>query len=157
MPTLRQELLDQHARLDDSLNGLACAAEGADRAETLRVWGELERDLLHHLDLEERELFPLVEPFQKEAIDSLRLEHGRIRTIVAELGVRAELHTLRKHTVDWLVEALRRHAEREDRTLYRWVEELAPEDTRRHLASLFARTARADLRAGAGHRRKRIS
>lgn len=147
MLNLRQELLDEHARLDDSLNVLACAAEGADRGETLRAWGELERDLLRHLDVEERELFPLAEPFHQEAIDSLRLEHARIRTIVAELGVRAELHTLRKHTVDWLVEALRRHAEQEDRTLYRWVEELAPEDTRRNIVSLFARTARADLRA----------
>ncbi|HEX6277086.1 MAG TPA: hypothetical protein VFZ53_28790, partial [Polyangiaceae bacterium] len=59
----------------------------------------------------------------------------------------ADLHTLRKETVDDLVEALRRHAEREDRTLYHWIEEHAPRDTRRHLLSLFAKTARADMRS----------
>ncbi len=152
MMNLRHELQDEHARLDELLNGLACAAEGADRSEVLRAWGELESELLHHLELEEHELFPLAAPFHRETVDSLRLEHARIRATLAELGIRAELHTLHQHTVDALVEALRQHAEREDRTLYRWVEELAPEDTRRHLVSLFAKTARADLRAGAATR-----
>jgi hemerythrin-like domain-containing protein len=145
MPNLRKELLDQHAQLDDALNGLACAAESADPSELQAACNELEKELLRHLELEERELFPLAEPFHREAVDSLRSDHARIRTMVDEVGVRAELHTLRKHTVDSLVEALRQHAEQEDKTLYRWADELAPEGTRRRLISLLAKTVRADV------------
>jgi hemerythrin-like domain-containing protein len=147
MKSLRQKLLKEHELLDESLKALVCAAEGADRGELERVWSEFETELLRHLELEERVLFPIAEPFHPEAVDSLRLEHARIRTIAVELGLRAELHTLRKHTVDWLVEALLRHGEKEDRTLYRWVEELAPEGTRRQIMSLLAKTTRADLRS----------
>jgi len=143
---LRDHLLHDHVWLDSALNDLACAAEAAEPQELLRAWSELEAGLVRHLDAEERELFPLVAPFHAAAVDALRDEHQRIRKLVTELGLRAELHTLRKDAVDDLVEALRRHAEHEDRTLYHWVEEHLPEDTRRHLLGLLAKTVRADLR-----------
>jgi len=104
-----------------------------------------------HIRYEERELFPLAEPFHAERVAALRAEHDRIRKLIAELGVRADLHTLTKRAVDDLVETLRRHAEEEDRTVYRWVEANAPEDSRRHLMSLLARTVRADLRQQGGN------
>jgi hypothetical protein len=66
---------------------------------------------------------------------------------LADLGVRADLHTLDKATVDELVETLRRHSEHEDRTLYHWVETNAPEGTRRELMKLLAKTIRADVRS----------
>jgi hemerythrin-like domain-containing protein len=147
MSNLREELLHQHAWLDQALNDLGCAAEAADNTVLLGAWSELERTLLRHLDFEEQELFPLVAPFHAKGLDALRDEHDRIRKLVTDLGVRADLHALRKDTVDELVETLRRHAEHEDRTLYHWIEEHAPEDTRRHLLSLFAKTARADVRS----------
>jgi len=146
MSNLREELLYQHAWLEQALNDLAFAAEAADDTALRGAWSEVERGLLRHIDFEERELFPLIAPFHAAGVDALRGDHDRIRKLVADLGVRADLHTLRKDTVDALVESLRRHAEHEDRTLYHWVEEQAPEDTRRHLLSLFAKTARADLR-----------
>ena len=146
MSNLREELLHQHAWLDQALNDLACAAETPDAAAVRGAWSEVERGLLQHLDFEEQELFPLVAPFHAEGVKTLHDDHARIRKLVADLGVRADLHTLRKDTVDDLVESLRRHAEHEDRTLYHWIEEHAPEDTRRHLLGLFAKTARADLR-----------
>jgi hemerythrin-like domain-containing protein len=146
MSNLRERLLHEHAWLEQALFDLACAAEGADPSELLHAWSELERGLLQHLDFEEREIFPLVVPFHAKAVDTLRDEHDRVRKLVTELGVRAELHTLRKDAIDDLVEALRRHAEHEDRTLYHWVEEHLPEDTRRHLLGLFAKTVRADTR-----------
>jgi hemerythrin-like domain-containing protein len=147
MSNLRDGLLDEHAWLDQALSDLACATEGGAPPDLARTWSELERGLLRHLEFEERELFPLVAPFHAEGVQALREEHERLRKLVTELGVRVDLHTLRKNTVDDLVEALRRHAEREDRTLYRWIEEHAPQDTRRHLLGLFAKTARADIRS----------
>jgi hemerythrin superfamily protein len=148
MPDLSQTLLEEHARLDEVLNGLACAAESADHCELLRTWGEFEKQLRHHLEIEESKLFPVAEPFHPEAVESLRRTHDKIRAMLSELGVRAELHTLRKPAVDWLVETLRQHAEQEDRTLYHWVNELAPEDTRRHFARLMTKTIWADLHSG---------
>jgi hypothetical protein len=144
--SLHDHLLRDDAWLDGALNDLACAAEAVDPPELLRAWSELERGLVGHLDFEEKELFPLVAPFHAHAVEALRGEHERIRKLMAELGLRAELHTLRKAAVDGLVEALRRHAEHEDRTLYYWVEEHLPEDTRRHLLGLFVKTVRADVR-----------
>ena len=144
--SLREHLLHDDAWLDGALNDLACAAEAVEPQELLRAWSELERGLVGHLDFEERELFPLVLPFHAQAVDALRGEHERIRKLMTELGLRAELHTLRKDAVDALVEALRRHAEHEDRTLYPWVEAHLPEDTRRHLLGLFVKTVRADVR-----------
>jgi hemerythrin-like domain-containing protein len=152
MHRIRIGLLEDHARLDQAFTDVGFAAESADPDELRRAFGELETELTGHLELEERELFPLAEPFHAERVAALRAEHDRIRKRLAELGVRADLHTLTKPAVDDLIETLRRHAEEEDRTVYRWVEANAPEDSRRNILRLLARTFRADLRApSAGH------
>jgi hemerythrin len=149
MSHLREELERQHAELDQALNDIACAAEAGDPASLLLAWSDFESCLVCHLDFEERELFPLVEPLHARALGALRGEHDRIRKLVAELGLRAELHTLRRDAVDELVELLRRHAEHEDRTLHHWLDDSAPEDTRRHLFGLLVEAVRASVRAGA--------
>ena len=148
MSHLREELERQHAELELALNDIACAAEAGDPAALLRSWSDFESGLTLHLDFEERELFPLVEPLHARALGALRGEHDLIRKLVAELGVRAELHTLRRDAVDELVELLRRHAEHEDRTLHHWLDDSAPEDTRRHLLRLLIEAVRASVRAG---------
>jgi len=147
MNSIRDALVGEHAHIDQALTTLACAAEGADAVELDRVWAEVETVLLRHLEFEERELFPLAEPLHPGAVKDLRSGHDHIRKVLVDLGVRAELHTLRRDRVDELVETLRRHAEHEDRTLYRWVETDAPEDTRRHVLRLLVRTVRNDLRS----------
>jgi len=147
MENLRESLVAEHVLLEQALHELACAAEGADRAVLVQAFTDLERGLLNHLELEERELFPLVEPFHRDGIEASRRDHDRIRRLLADLGVRADLHTLDKATVDELVETLRRHSEHEDRTLYHWVETNAPEGTRRELMKLLAKTIRADVRS----------
>lgn len=149
MSHLRHELELQHAELERALNDIACAGEGGEPVPLLRAWSDFESSLACHLDFEERELFPLVEPLHARALGTLRSEHDLIRTLVADLGVRAELHTLRRGAVDELVELLRRHAEHEDRTLHHWLDDSAPEDTRRHLFQLLVKAARSSVRAGA--------
>jgi hemerythrin-like domain-containing protein len=146
MENVRETLVAEHALLEQALFELACAAEGADRSALVQAFTEVERGLVAHLELEERELFPLVEPFHPDAIETARKNHEEIRRLLADLGVRADLHTLDKATVDELVEVLRRHFEHEDRTLYHWLETNAPEGTRRELVKLFAKTVRADVR-----------
>jgi len=145
MDSIRQTLVDEHASLDRALVNLALAAESSDSSELRRAWSELESDLASHLDVEERDLFPLAWPLHPEGITALRRDHERIRKLIAALGIEVDLHTLRKSSVDALVEMLRQHAEHEDKTVYRWAESEAPEDTRRRFVSLFARTLRSGL------------
>jgi hemerythrin len=147
MTKLREELEKQHDWLETTLNALVWAVEGSSPNDVGLAWAEFEHELSSHLDFEERELFPLVEPLHPEGVKVLRQEHVHIRKLVAELGLEADLHTLHRHTVEALVETLRRHAEHEDRTLHRWIEESAPEDTRRHLFGLLLKTVRNAARA----------
>jgi hemerythrin-like domain-containing protein len=147
MQSVREALIAEHSLLEDALNELANAAEGSDPVVIGQAFADVERGFLRHLELEERHLFPLAEPFHGEGIAASRRDHDEIRRRLADLGVRADLHTLDKASVDDLVEALRRHAEHEDKTLYHWVETNAPEGTRRELVTLLAKTIRADVRS----------
>jgi hemerythrin superfamily protein len=145
---LRNELLQQHERLEITLRALLDAAESVDPQDLQRVWTTFETELTTHLESEEKELFPLVEAFHPEEVWALRIEHERIRGLVAELGICCDLHSLNRANVLDLVQTLRHHAEREDRTLYRWLEELAPLDTRRHLLGLLKKTVQAGVAGG---------
>ena len=143
----RHELMHQHATLEESLQELVRAASQADPRPLQLAWSAFESGLLRHLDLEEKSLFPLVEGAHSGEVHALRAEHDCIRAVVAELGLCCDLHTARKETVERLVKMLREHAQREDATLYRWVDEEAPVDTRRHLLRLFVNTVRSELHA----------
>jgi hemerythrin-like domain-containing protein len=145
--SVQRQLVHEHGQLDRALEELRCAAEGSHAADVRRAWDELERLLLRHLDFEEQQLFPQVEALHPEWTRGFRSDHAELRRRLAELGVRVDLHALRKGEVDEFVSTLRSHAEVEDRTVYRWAADAAPRDTRRHLLALLARTAAADLRA----------
>jgi hemerythrin-like domain-containing protein len=140
---IRAELAREHEEIDQELQALASAGESGESANVQAAWDEFESRLLAHLELEERELFPLVESVHPQEVEALRREHEVIRRTVARLGVRSDLHTLPKATIDAFVKLLESHAEREDLTLYRWADELAPLGSRRHLFGLLARGARA--------------
>jgi hypothetical protein len=138
---IRKQLVDEHALLDRALKDISCAADGGEACDVRRAWGELEELLVRHLDFEEKELFPRLEALHPEWTAGFRRDHAVIRRLLAELGIRVDLHALRKQEIDELVDALREHAEREDATVYRWAGESAPIDTRRHLLALLVKTA----------------
>jgi hemerythrin-like domain-containing protein len=144
---VRQELMNQHASLEEALQALLRALSEVDPRPLQEAWSEFETGILRHLELEEASLFPLVEASHPDEIRALRVEHDRIRDVVGELGVCCDLHAVRRQAVDRLVNLLRWHAEREDATLYRWVDEEAPVDTRRHLLRLLVDTVRSELHA----------
>lgn len=148
---VRQELMQQHASLEETLLELLRAASESDPRPLQDAWAAFETGLLRHFELEEAALFPLVEGTHSDEIRALRAEHDRIREVVGELGVCCDLHTVRKQAVERLVRMLRAHAGREDATLYRWVDDEAPVDTRRHLLGLIVNTVRSELRDH-GHR-----
>jgi hemerythrin-like domain-containing protein len=148
---IRQELMNQHASLDEALQELLRAASRVDSRPLQEAWTRFEPGLLRHLELEEQFLFPLVEGRHLEEVRALRVEHDRIRDIVGELGLCCDLHTVRKQAVERLAKMLRSHAEREDVTLYRWVDEQTPVETRRRLLRLLVNTVRSELHVNSGH------
>lgn len=128
----------EHSRLEAAMTQLANSAEGADRAALTADWRRFERALIAHLELEEREILPAVEPREPQAVDLVRKDHAAIRALVDELGLEVELHTVRRETIDRFLALLRAHAAREDATLYRAADELLSADTVRRIADRVA-------------------
>ena len=139
---LKARLLSDHRALEQLLAQLGCAIDGANPPTLCEQWTHFEQSLRDHLDTEERFLFPLVASAHRSDVEGLRAEHQHIRRALSELGVAADLHTLRKASVDELIVYLQQHALREERSLYHWLEDSAA--AQRGLRAMF------DRRAGRG-------
>jgi len=132
-------MLSDHRALEKLLARLESSLEGASGPELCEQWTRLELNLRDHLDTEERCLFPLVAVDHPKDIAELRAEHQHIRCALSELGVAVDLHTLRKASVDEFIAYLQRHAQREEHTLYQWLNhDLA---AHRSLRAMFERRA----------------
>lgn len=137
---LTELLLDDHAELQRLFAELRNAVEGADDATISSVWTEFERRLESHMDAEERFLLPRLERSHAVEVRRIRQEHALLRALVAELGIRADLRTLRKEVADALVAALEQHARFEEQSVYAWADrELAPSARSGLLNALFRR------------------
>ena len=128
---IREYMSADHARLIASFHALTDAVESADAPSITRVRNAFERDLETHMESEDRHLFPLLEDTDATEVRRLWSEHRAIRKLVAELGVRADRHSLRTETTDDLVEKLRAHADRENELLYRRADQLMGPSARR--------------------------
>lgn len=142
---VRRELAHQHVALEERLDELVHLADRGDPRALDEAWSGFESALLEHLELEEKQLFPIVEPAHPDEVRLLAAAHDRIRDAVSELGLACELHALHRPTLERLARMIRVHSEHEDAGLYHWVDELAPLDTRRHLLGLLVKTARATV------------
>ncbi len=145
-PSIHGVLFEDHARLNALLQELVNTVATADEPTIVDTWTDFEQSLLTHFDAEERYLLPVLDRRDPSEGDEIRAEHRRIRHLVAELGVRADLHVLRKETVDQLAESLRAHAAREDRMVYQLADEELDEDARRAALEWLERE-RAERRA----------
>lgn len=141
MTDIHALLTTDHERLERVFCELENAVEGADQPTIQRGWDAFERGLLAHLEAEERLLFPLLEAEHSEQVERARREHGRLRALLADLGVRSDLHLLRKDVAAALLDQLRKHAAWEDQTLYPWAMAKASEPTRLSLRDALARGA----------------
>ncbi|HEY3254975.1 MAG TPA: hemerythrin domain-containing protein [Polyangiaceae bacterium] len=143
---VKARLLNDHRALEELLSRLTSAIEGAGPAELCEQWTRFEQNLRDHLDSEEYCLFPLVAAAHRQEVEDLRAEHQHIRSALTELGVAADLHTLRKASVDELIVYLQQHALREEHSLYQWVDH----DVAAHhgLRAMFARRAHPEGRDG---------
>lgn len=141
---VKGRLLSDHFALEELLGKLNSALEANDNAaELCSLWTRFEQNLRDHLDTEERCLFPLVASAHRSEVEALRAEHRHIRGALAELGIKVDLHTLRKASIDELIDYLRQHAVREEHSLYTWVDQdpAAHRGLRAMFERRFAQTA----------------
>jgi hemerythrin superfamily protein len=134
---LHKLLTSDHQRLEQLFRELENAVEGVDQPTIQRDWTEFERGLLAHFEAEERLLFPLLESEHAPEVERAKTDHEAVRALLANLGVRTDLHLLRKDVANELIARLREHGEWEDRTLYPWAQRKASEETRRSLRELL--------------------
>ncbi len=120
-------LAAHHRELDALFDKLLLDMHGGDSATCQATWSRFERALLDHIEAEEVFLLPSFDGVHGREATIIRQEHAEIRHLLADMGVRLELHAVREEHVEKLIEALRKHAEREERLLYPWAEKLAPD------------------------------
>lgn len=152
-------LPDHHLEIEKACSALLACAYADDSRDLIGRYRAFEHALLEHLDAEEDTMLSAYCEAHPADGACLRSQHTELRKQLFAVGVEVELHTVRVETLQRLLAALRRHAELEDETLYRWADRhLAPtnqrEVTERITASLGAlrRVAPRPLEAdGAAH------
>jgi hypothetical protein len=149
MTDLHRHLKTDHVELVTLFQDLRNAVEGADGPTIQRIWTEFETRLLAHMDGEEKDLLPELEPHHPEEVARVRQEHARIRALLLELGIQADLHTLRKAAADALVALLQEHAAREDGSIYGWAETEVSPERRLSLLERIRRPVRRGIAASA--------
>lgn len=144
-----------HDHLTALFQELADTVEGANAPTIQQMWTEFESGLLAHMEMEERHLFPLLARTDPEEVEALRAQHDEVRMLVAELGVRTDLHTLRREAVEALIDRLRNHARSEAELLYRRADELMSPEARREALAWMADERRRRIAALSGDGRLR--
>lgn len=119
-----QLLLDQHKRMEALIERLRHDIHCGDWGLCQATWNQFERYLVDHLETEERYLLPIFEREHAEDSAALREDHANIRGLLADIGIRLELHTVREQHFRRFIELLKKHAAREEALLYRWATQL---------------------------------
>lgn len=123
---LRGQLIRDHERLDRLFEELRAAFDADAREDAARLWAELDRGLIAHMEFEERHVLPAFRAVDSLEASGLLREHDLIRRRLTELGIGVDLHAVRAEVVADFIALLRAHARREDELLYRWAERELP-------------------------------
>ena len=115
-------LLREHAELEAGLQRLIEAFETGDQETARTAFREFDRQLAAHVQLEDDLLLPEFAAFDPLEAEQIAAEHRAIRTVIDELVIGSDLHLARVSAIRELAEVLRAHAQREDASLYRWVD-----------------------------------
>jgi len=142
MDAIRAQLAADHRVLDDLFCRLLRDVNALSHHDLQLAWCELEHRLLSHMDVEEQFLLPLVTASHHQAVERARAEHQQIRERVCTLGFAIELNTAREPAIRELMQILHRHAEQEDRLVYRFACERASVAVQSRMASTLRSAAR---------------
>jgi hemerythrin-like domain-containing protein len=120
--SLHVRLLAEHYELEKLFEPLASAFRSDDWELASETYAELQARVTAHLRVEEDLLFPELVKVHPAEAEQLQHEHDAIRARVLELSIGVDLHQTTLGGIADLATMLRRHAEREDRMLYRWAD-----------------------------------
>lgn len=137
------DLEAQHPHLVRIFTNLAAQALRGDSILCDGTWDAATGALLHHMH-EEDALLDRLDPLLPEhdlMLGVLRDEHVQIRHRLAELGPLVQLHVASPGMLGDLVSLLQAHAAREEKTLYRWLEQLPPEQLAEPVSAVGPGTA----------------
>lgn len=113
---------ENHVRLDRLFEQLDRAVRSGELRSITRLWPDFEAELLAHLDLEERLVFPHLDRLDPAGIEQLAWEHVQIRDKVDLLSNDLESHISDLSLLLEFLELLKAHARREDLLMYRWAD-----------------------------------
>ena len=116
-------MVRSHEQLRDLVTRLLAAMQANARADVMTLWNELEHKLLGHMEAEERFVLPAFAHVDYGEAAELLRDHGLIRENLLELGIAVDLHYIRYKRSQDFIDLLLRHAEREERLLYRWADD----------------------------------
>ena len=118
LTSVKQRLVADHRALDTLFEKLLDDIHGGDASTCQASWGLFEKALIDHIDAEEVYLLPSFDRVNPIEAAGIRQEHATLRHLLADMGVRLELHAVKEENVKRLVVALRTHAAREEAVLY---------------------------------------
>jgi len=124
---VRARLIADHRAMDVLFEKLLEDVHAGSDGDRQTSWARFERALLDHIDAEEVYLLPVFERKNPVEAAGIRQEHATLRHLLADMGVRLELHAVREENVKRLVVALRTHAAREEALMYAAADDLAPD------------------------------
>lgn len=125
--SIGSRLLADHRHLNALFSQLLDDMHAGEWPICQETWSHFERELLDHIDAEERFVLPSFQRVNPSETAKLQDEHATVRSLLVDIGVGLELHTVKEEHVQRLVELLRSHAAREDALLYRWASQLPKE------------------------------
>src|ERR1043165_660752 len=127
--TLYAYMGHSHEQLRGQVIRLLAAMHANSRADVTTPWNELARELLSHMEAEERFVLPSFAHVDYGEAAALLRDHGLIRENLLELGIAVDLLYLRYERSQEFIDLLLRHAEREERLLHRWADDrLSPDE-----------------------------
>jgi hypothetical protein len=135
LSSLSGMLAGDHDRLDRSFQSILTRAHGGDWQQLESEWIAFQRELLGHLEAEEKHAIPALARDRPAAAETLLCDHAAIRAKLIELGVDLDLHSLRAERVAMFVEALRAHAKREEGMFYPWTDGHLPAEAAVHVSA----------------------
>lgn len=110
-------------KIDEALQVVLEAARVNDEATLGVVWTEFERGVTTHMDGEEKFLLPSLEKEHAKQVRIVKEEHGRIRDLIAKIGVLTDLHEVRLTHLEELQMLLEAHAQSEEEGIYALAEQ----------------------------------
>ncbi len=136
-------LAEHHRATEQACTALLARRYSDDPLELVAHYRSFEHALLEHLAAEDELILPAYAEHAPTEAQAIRDDHAAIRKALNRIGLEVELHVVRAHSVNELVDSLRAHAAREDTVMYPWAQVHLPPVTRRQLFLRIGRSLRA--------------